>query len=194
LRVIEAIFCKGLTDLTWSSQRILPFLNTLRSEIGKISSIVTEFKTQIQELDSKFKQFAGMNLIDLQTNDRENASSSVIQDVDKRSKIALKEYNDIIIQLKKIKENLVDQSIDLTEPLENMTAYYDAQLRKGLFEISLRSSITCFYLWNQTSPNNDKMIEKGFDSISFKLQKLQHWTPETSKMISNISSFISLLS
>lgn len=194
LRVLEAMFCKGLTDLTWSSQRILPFLNTVRSKIGNISSIVTELKTKIQELDSKLKRFAGMNLIDLQTNDLENVSLSVIQDVDRRSEIAFKEYNDIIIQLNKITEKLVDQSIDLTEPIENMIAYYDAQLRNGLFEISLRSSITCFYLWNQTSPNNDKMIEKGFDSISFNLQKLQHWTPESSKMISNISSSISLLS
>jgi hypothetical protein len=34
------------------------------------------------------------------------------------------------------------------------------------------------------SPNTNMMAEKGFDFIIFDLKKLQHWTPENSKLIS----------
>ena len=190
MTVIEATLSKGLTDLTWSSQRILPFLNTVKSNIGDISSAINEFRTKVQELDSKLKRFTSFTIIDFQTNDNENASSPTIQDIERRSKLVLKEYNYLAMQMKKIENYMLGQSTDLIDLIKSMKEYYDTELQETLLKICLRSSINWFYVMNsgKLSPITNMMAEKGFDLIIFDLQRLQHWTPESSKLMSIISN------
>lgn len=181
VKEIGATLRKGLSYLTWSSQRILPFVVAAKSKISDVFSALDGFRTRIHELDSKLKKFTCSSLIDFEPNILEKRSSIIVQDIHARSGYVLREYDDIMKKLKKIEEHMHSQSLDLTEPMENMITYYDAKLCRGLFEISVRSSISWLYIWNsrKTSADNDTTLQKGIDTIAFNFQKLSHWKSAT---------------
>ena len=181
MKEMEATLRKGLRDLTWSSQRILPFLVVVKTKISDVFSALDGFRTRVHELDSKLKKFACLSLIDLTPNNLENRSSLIVQEMHARSGYVLREYNDIMMKLKKIDEHMHAQSLDLTEPIDHMIKYYDAELCRGLFEISIRSSMSWLYIWNsrKTSPDNDMTMQEGIDTIDFNLQKFSHWKSTT---------------
>lgn len=149
---------KGLTSLSWSSQRISSFLTDLKSKINDISSFADRVRISLQHLDSTITKFTTFSVVHLPS-DCDGASYDINTNFISNECMQAQylEIKNAFFQLKGI---MGDSKYELKEKHIPLNKFYQEKIFQAQSQIAIRSLLR----WNFVFKIQSKLVQES-DSV-----------------------------